>query len=358
MKPLLAVLVSFFSVVDVASKVFAPFLGARRVRPSWAERLAALHVAGLAPIAGGASLAEATHTAEFLLSEDDGGSSRTNVIVLSGQTLAAGAVIGEVGIGVGKAAIPAVAGTGNGLMSAVYPGPNVQLGNYIVKCKTVVTNGGVFSVTAPDGTALPDATVGTAYVSEHVNFLISDGATDFALNDQFTLAVATGNPTVVGTGNGTIGTISLGPDAMPGRYQLKCTAAATNAGTFAVIAPNGERLADATVAVAFTSRQLNFTIADGSTDYIVGDFYEVVAYNELVAKVAAWDPKPSTYDGRQTVAGVLYAAVDASGGDLAGVIISRVAEVFGSRLAWKSGVTATQQGDGKQGLEALGIRVR
>ena len=97
---------------------------------------------------------EGKYAAEFLLSEAPGELSRENITVLSGENLKAGAVVGRVAIGVGKADIPAVSGTGNGVMSKLFAGPNVEKGSYVVKCTAAVTNGGTFSVTAPSGKAL------------------------------------------------------------------------------------------------------------------------------------------------------------------------------------------------------------
>lgn len=83
-------------------------------------------------------------------------------------------------------------------------------------------------------------------------------------------------PTVSGTGNGTVGTVFAGPEVEVGSYVATCTAAAANAGTFSVTTPRGKALPAATVAVAYTSRHISFTIADGSTDYIVGDSFTFV----------------------------------------------------------------------------------
>jgi hypothetical protein len=91
-----------------------------------------------------------------------------------------------------------------------------------VKCTAAAANAGTFSVTTPGGKALPSATVAVAYASRHLNFTINDGATDFIVNDQFTVTVSTTAPVVSGTGNGTISGLSLGPDAKCGRYKLTC----------------------------------------------------------------------------------------------------------------------------------------
>ncbi|MBP2643733.1 MAG: hypothetical protein H6Q67_1620 [Firmicutes bacterium] len=82
--------------------------------------------------------------------------------------------------------------------------------------------------------------------------------------------------TVTGTGTGTVGSITLGSKAKIGTYTLTCTTAATNAGTFSVKDPDGNTMANATVATAYTSNQINFTIADGTTDFVAGDVIKLV----------------------------------------------------------------------------------
>lgn len=317
-----------------------------------------------------ASLSEGQYAGEFILSEAPGGRSRENITVLSGQNLEAGEVVGRVTMGVGKADIPAVVGTGDGTMSALFAGPEVEVGSYVVKCITAVANGGVFSVTTPSGDLLPNLTLTagagntTAYRSRHINFSITDGSTDFAVDDVFTIVVASGAPTVVGTGDGTISGLSLGPDAKTGQYRVECIEAITNGGAFKVVSPDGDEVAVGYIVagaggtlVLANQRQLNLTITDGSTDFAVGDFFEVFVYNELSGgKVVEWDP--TTYDGRQKVAGVLYQDVDASSADTDGVIVARDAEVRKSDLQWASAITAAQKESAYLDLAELGIVAR
>jgi hypothetical protein len=266
--------------------------------------------------------------------------------------------------GVGKADIPAVVGTGNGTMSALFAGPEVQKGNYVVKLITVAANNGTFSVTNPSGKALPNAVMAAGsvvYRSREINFTITDGGTDFALNDTFTIAVATGAPTVVGTGNGTISGLSLGPDAKTGQYRVECIEAITNGGGFKVVSPDGDVIAVGYVVagaggtlVLANQRQLNLTITEGSTDFAVGDLFEVVCFNELNdGKVVAWDP--TTFDGRHKAAGVLLSSVDASSADKAGVAVVRDAKVLKTALQWAAAITAAQKESAYGDLKKLGI---
>lgn len=54
----------------------------------------------------------------------------------------------------------------------------------------VPANGGLFSVTAPGGAALANATVGVAYTGDDIRFTIADVGTDFAIGDGFDVTVA------------------------------------------------------------------------------------------------------------------------------------------------------------------------
>lgn len=361
------------------SRLSAAFTQLRR-QPQWSAGLTTaavmalvafvfgLHALVAAPIVFGATLTEGTHAGEFLMSERPGigAPSRENVTVLSGQDLDAGEVIGRVTRGVGRVSVPTVVGTGNGTATAVYAGPDVQEGNYAVVCTAAATNGGTFSVTNPAGKALPDATVGTAYLSREINFTLNDGATDFIVGDTFTFVVGTTAPTVIGTGNGTVSSITLGPDAQTGHYRVECITAITNGGTFKLVSPNGDVVAVGSIIAGAggilalsLQRQLNITITDASTDFAVGDYFNVCVFNKLSGgKVVEWDPTPSSFDGRHQVAGILFDAVDATSADTAGVIVARDAAVMKSALIWASGITAAEKESAYRDMLKIGIVAR
>lgn len=304
-----------------------------------------------------ALLTESKHPAQSILFEMPRNYSRKKVNVLSGQNLGACAVVGRVALGVGRASIPTVVGTGDGTMSLVYAGPNVELGNYVITCTAAVAHGGVFSVVAPSGKALSSFTLtpgsgGTsAYKSSHINFSITDGAADFIVGDVFTIVVSTTAPTVIGgTGTGAISAITLGADSKPGNYRVECIRAVTNGGVFKVVGPDGDQVnvgdivagASGTWVVA-NHRQLNFTITE-ATDFIVGNYFDVCVFNigeRGNGKVVAWDP--TAVDGRQHIAGVLIGAVDASAADKSGVILQRNAIVNASDLAYAAAISAAQK---------------
>lgn len=89
-------------------------------------------------------------------------------------------------------------------------------------------------------------------------------------------------PVVAGTGNGTATLVFAGPDVEVGSYVLTCTAAVTHGGVWSLTTPSGKVLPAFTMTpgsggtTAYTSSHINFSITDGSTDFIVGDSFTFV----------------------------------------------------------------------------------
>lgn len=67
---------------------------------------------------------------------------------------------------------------------------------------------------------------------------------------------------------------------------------------------------------------------------------------------------PAAEDGTQTAAAVLWAAVDASGGDAAAVAIVRDAEVKADGLIWPDAITGSQKTTAIGQLNALDVVLR
>lgn len=139
-----------------------------------------------------ASVLEGRHTAEALVSEAGGARSRDNVTVLSGQNLAAGAVLGKIAV---AAATPAaVAGnTGTGTVGTVTVAAGAKAGVYTLTFVEPATSLGDFIVEDPDGVNVGNGVVGTAFTGGGLSFTVTDGAPDFAAGDQFTITVAAGS---------------------------------------------------------------------------------------------------------------------------------------------------------------------
>jgi hypothetical protein len=301
---------------------------------------------------------------EFVLS-DHGGISYEQITLNSGAgTLVPGSVIGRITKRQAAAPIPAVAGTGTGTMTLLRFGPDVQIGNYLVKCVTKVTNGGVFSVTAPDGTALPTLTltVGggavTPYASSHLSFSITDG-TDFEVNDLFTVVVtAGGTPVVAGaTGNGVMSAVTLGKLAQLGTYRVTNRAVVTNGGDFEITAPDGSSVgrwiwAASGSTASFTSDHVNFTLSD-DTDYIVGNYFNIIVAGYTAPEGLLWDP--TAVNGVQDAYGIVTHEAAASAKV---TVLTRLAEIKQAALTFKTTVTAAQKAEAYRQMAANQIIVR
>lgn len=142
------------------------------------------------------------------------------------------------------------------------------------------------------------------------------------------------------TGDGTLATVTAYAPAYNGVYTVRITAAAANAGTFEVRSPGGVLLGTGTVAVEFSGGGLTFTVADGATDFIVGDGFDITVANAYT-KYTEYDPAATS--PAQHPAGILYLAVDATSVDTPCVVVAREAVIAPSFLHWKAGLTNAQK---------------
>ena len=135
--------------------------------------------------------------ADLLQYELDKFQSREQVTVLSGESVVMGEVIGKITKTTPTTGTADVGDTGDGTCGSVVAGDSAQLGTYTLTCTAEAANAGTFEVLAPDGSTLPDATVGVAYANDQINFTIADGAEDFDIGDIFTIDVAAGSAKIV-----------------------------------------------------------------------------------------------------------------------------------------------------------------
>lgn len=157
------------------------------------------------------------------------------------------------------------------------------------------------------------------------------------------------------TGDGAMGAVTVGAGAQVGDYILTITKAATNAGDFQVVDPEGDVVGIGTVGTAFSGDGLSFTLADGAADFAVGDKITITVAAGS-GKYVEWDP--TNTDGSEVAAGILFDAVDASAADESGVLIARDAEVSAARLTYFTGATSGNKTTAAEQLADIGIIVR
>jgi len=108
------------------------------------------------------------------------------VIILTGQDLSGGSVLGEISIG---AISGVVTGTGNPTISAIVAGSATLVGDYVVDFSGATA----FDVIDPNGVLLGSGATGVEFSNEHLTFTITVGGTPADATTVFTLTVAEGS---------------------------------------------------------------------------------------------------------------------------------------------------------------------
>jgi hypothetical protein len=296
-------------------------------------------------------LHEPVHAGEYLLSEANYWISRENVLVASGEVLKPGTVLGMTTAATAVAVADA-SNTGNGTVGAITLAAGVREGAYRLTILEPGSNAGDFELAGPDGVAVGTGVVGAAFSGGGLSFTLADGSTDFAGGDGFTIYVRAGSVTAgPNTGNGTFTLYQTGQGAQVGSYAVTITAAAANGGTFTVVSPDGVILGTGTVGTRWSNAGLDFLIADGSTDFVVGDSWTVAVAR---GKVRAWNPANTDGSGGDPY-GILIHACDATGGDRRAAAHVKDITYTGRHLSWASGLTAAQKETAKALLLKRGI---
>ena len=159
-------------------------------------------------------------------------------------------------------------------------------------------------------------------------------------------AAAQGN-----TGNGALTDVALGSKTKVGTYRLLCVAA----GAFAVIDPDGFRLADAQVGEPYATESLAFSLSAGAEAFVAGDGFDIPVQR---GSRKVQQLQLGSVDGTQIAEGFVIDSYDATQGDVQGVIICRDAIVVASGLVWPEGATAEQKQQALAELAARGIITR
>lgn len=196
---------------------------------------------------------------------------------------------------------------------------------------------------------------------------VLDGTAAFAIGmvlGKISKAAATAAAKSGGnTGNGTLTIDATTPTkagAKVGVYTVRCIAAAANNGTFRVTDPDGFVIGDVVMAggAGAFDNDVKFALADGSSDFIVGDGFDIT----VAAGSGKYVPHdPTGNDGREIASAVALQPVDASEADVTDVVVLArgPAEVSNTGLKWHSSVdNNTKKGNAIAQLAALGIITR
>jgi hypothetical protein len=142
------------------------------------------------------------------------------------------------------------------------------------------------------------------------------------------------------TGNGAISALTVGGAARIGRYRVVFIEPGTNLGTFAVFGPDGREVGNGVAGTAFAG-EINFTIADGATDFVSGDTFNIdvsaLTYKYLLSAIAATD-------GSQYPEAILAEDADATAGDVEALVYEN-GEYNVTQLVFGTGHTAATTRD-------------
>lgn len=138
-------------------------------------------------------LTESNHPGESCLWEPEREYAREVITLLSGQSVVAGEVLGKLTAATSATAAAVAGNTGNGTCSAVVLSDGYTAGVYKVTFIEPGSDAGDFIVESPAGVNIGAGAVGTEFDAGGLTFTISDGATDFAAGDQFTITIAAGS---------------------------------------------------------------------------------------------------------------------------------------------------------------------
>ena len=144
------------------------------------------------------------------------------------------------------------------------------------------------------------------------------------------------------TGNGAMGAITVTGPAKAGVHKLIIIEPGANVGTFEVFDPDGLLIGRGAVASAFSAQGIAFTLADGGTDFVAGDGFDITVTATAV-KYLAYDPTQTT--GEQIAAVILGQDTDASAADTQTSAAVRDCEFNKSELVWGAGVTTQAHKD-------------
>ena len=304
-------------------------------------------------------ITESRHAGGFIVAEAPNHFSRDIGTISGAALLSAGAVLGVLLAGTTASSAAFSGNTGNGAMGTVTPvSTPTEIGAYTL----AYTDATHFTVTSPDGHTSTGVN-GTQFNALGIKFSATTGGTPMVAGDGFSIAVTDANPnptTAVtanagNTGNTTLGSFTTTKAPQAGTYKLTITSAATNAGAFVLEGPDGIEVGTGNVAAAFAGGGLSFTLADGSSDFVAGDGFNII----VVAgskKYVPFDPSAAT--GAQNAVAVLYAGVDTTLADKKATIITRHCQVNTGELVWGTYVSAAEQTTALAALAAKGIIAR
>ncbi len=182
-------------------------------------------------------------------------------------------------------------------------------------------------------------------------------ASGTVLGRVLTQSPAVAAPAMGNTGDGGLGSVTVGAGAAVGVHRLTVFLAVANAGLFTLAGPDGVLLGIGQVGAAVQIAGLAFTLADGATDFAAGDGFTItVAPGSGKARAL----QPAGTDGSEVPWGVLIDPVSVpAAGDARGLALVRgPALVRAEGLLWPDTYDSAARAAGREVLARHGIVAR
>lgn len=160
------------------------------------------------------------------------------------------------------------------------------------------------------------------------------------------------------TGDGAMGAVTVDVGAQTGTWKVLITEPGANVGNFIVERPDGVIDGQGDVAAAYNGG-INFTLADGATDFAAGDGFDIVVTDAAATGEGQYVfHDPEGVNGSANVGGILYDTVIVpANGTADAVAIVRDAEVIDARLVYDDHDT-TEKAAVRAALKDMGVIVR
>lgn len=167
---------------------------------------------------------------------------------------------------------------GNGTITSTLASGNTIKPQTITVTFTSATN---YQVAGSDLGFIGTGTMGNAFTSTPLTFTLDAGSVAFVSGDTFSFSLVAPSVTATSgaTGNGKLGSLTLGTTAV----AETITVTLSNATTFSVTGSVSGSLGTGTVGTAFTSAKVNFTVAAGSTPFAASDNFVIAITSVTVA---------------------------------------------------------------------------
>ncbi|MEC9359809.1 MAG: head decoration protein [Pseudomonadota bacterium] len=172
--------------------------------------------------------------------------------------------------------------------------------------------------------------------------------------DASSAAKAGGN-----TGNGTLTLDAANPvlaGAKIGVYTVRCIEADTDSGTFRVENPDGDVIGDVVVGATFAD-DIKFVIADGATDFIVGDGFDITVVAEATGEAYVQFDQDGT-DGSEVAVAILFGAADATDAAVPCIVHYKGCAVNTRQITWPADITDSEKAVAIAQLADRGIVLR